>query len=125
MYIGYAAALLGDAEICAEVLPIAERNSERFLHLVFDGALITRLAGMMAATCERWDDAERHFTEAQRIADAFPNRWDEPHVWLWRGKALLARGRPEDASRGRELVEKAGAEFESRGMPLHAELASR
>jgi class 3 adenylate cyclase/tetratricopeptide (TPR) repeat protein len=120
----HAAAILGEKGLCARLYPSVARVADRLPTGIFSGSITHRIAAMAAATAQMWDEAEHHFEEAQRTADEYPNRWDEPSVWLWRGKMLLTRGRPEDADRGRELVAKAGAEFETRGMPLHAKLAA-
>ena len=89
----------------------------------FDLQISERIAGMVAATAEQWEDAERHFVEAARIAREAPNRWDAPHVEYWHGKMLLDRGRPEDREAGIAKVKAARAEYERRGMPVHLKMA--
>jgi tetratricopeptide (TPR) repeat protein len=119
-----AAAMIEDADVCATLYSVVAPYADRWPSNLFDPAITHRVVGMAASRVGMWDEAEHHFAEAQRIATDLPNRWDEPQVWLWHGKMLLARGRTGDAETGRDLIGRAGAEFEKRGMPLHAKLAA-
>ncbi len=68
---------------------------------------VERTLGVLAATLERWEDAEQHFAAAadyhQRVgATLFLAR-----TWLNWGGALLAHGQAADSERGRDMIERA------------------
>ena len=89
-----AAAFIGSADDARRLYPILAERLGVTMYGFFDLQISERIAGMVAATAEQWEDAERHFVEAARIAREAPNRWDAPHVEYWHGKMLLDRGRP-------------------------------
>ena len=118
-----AAAFIGSADDARRLYPILAERLSVTMYGFFDLQISERIAGMVAATAEQWEDAERHFVEAARIAREAPNRWDAPHVEYWHGKMLLDRGRPEDREAGIAKVKAARAEYERRGMPVHLKMA--
>lgn len=71
---------------------------------------------MLAACLGRWDDAERHFTDALAMNERLGAR---PFVVRTRrawAAMLLDRGAPDDAARARELITTGLAEAEALGM---------
>src|SRR5262245_7123272 len=86
--------------------PYAERNIVFGAHVACFGAA-ARLLGMLAATLERWDDAERHFERALAIDAASGGR-----PWLAQSRCeyaamLLERRRPNDRKRAMEMIDAA------------------
>jgi tetratricopeptide (TPR) repeat protein len=72
--------------------------------------------GLLAACLGRWDDAERHFTDALAMNGRLGAR---PYVVRTRrawASMLLDRGAPGDATRARELIAAGHAEAEQLGM---------
>ncbi len=66
-----------------------------------------RHLGMLAATMQRWDQAERHFLDAAQM-----NTRQEAWTWVAHTQhrhaaMLIARGRPEDRQRAADLVRTA------------------
>jgi DNA-binding SARP family transcriptional activator len=67
----------------------------------------SRLLGILAATLERWDVAERHFAAALDMHAAMGARpWTARTEVAW-AEMLLARAAPGDAERARERLEGA------------------
>jgi class 3 adenylate cyclase/tetratricopeptide (TPR) repeat protein len=85
--------------------------------LSWDGRLVRTRAGVAAAAAGRWDDAERHFTQALDHARRLPSEMETADVRRLHARALLDRGRPEDAARAAELLEQACGTYRSFGMP--------
>ena len=71
---------------------------------------------MLAACLGRWDDAERHFTDALTMNERFGAR---PFVVRTRrawAAMLLDRNAAGDAARARDLIDAGRAEAEQLGM---------
>ena len=99
----------------ALLAPYAERNIVFGAHVACLGAA-ARLLGMLAATLERWDDAERHFERALAINAASGGR-----PWLAQSQSeyaamLLERQRPGDRERAMEMIDVALQESRALGM---------
>jgi hypothetical protein len=64
--------------------------------------------GALAATLERYEDAERHFAVATEIEERLgaPLLLARTHA-RW-ARALIVRGRPEDLDRAEHMLEQAG-----------------
>ncbi|HUR76534.1 MAG TPA: AAA family ATPase [Acidimicrobiales bacterium] len=118
-----AVSILGLAEHARRLYPEALRLAGLFRYGAFELAVSERLAGMVAMTAGQFDDAERHLTEAERIARDDPNPLDAPHVDLWFAKLLLARGRPEDRPEANRRARAAHAVFVRRGTPPYTAMA--
>jgi tetratricopeptide (TPR) repeat protein len=114
-----AVAILGLTEHAAKLYDRVDTATDHWVHTWFDGALTHRIAGMIAALLERWDDAEEHFRTALRQVDELPNRLDAPRVHYWYARMLLDRGAPDDLPKARELLVKALEGYRRIGMPLH------
>ncbi len=82
----------------------------------FSVGAAARPLGVLAATCGRFDDAERHFQRALELNAAIG-----AHPWLAHAeeayaRMLVARGRPGDAARAEELLTSAIATYRELGM---------
>jgi tetratricopeptide (TPR) repeat protein len=113
-----AAALLADpvaaASLYEPLLPWAALNAVDVAE-GFRGA-VSRYLGLLAATTGRLDDAARHFEQAVAM-----NAHMGARPWLAAtqrdyGRLLLARGRPGDRERGRELLRRADAIYRELGL---------
>lgn len=126
-YLPEVCAALGDADRAEGLLALLAPLTGRSLVFVSpiavcDGA-VARLQALLAATLERWDEAEQHFVEALRMdhrLGAAP--------WVARSRLALAemlerRGRSVDRQRARELRRDAAASFASLDMLLDREAA--
>jgi class 3 adenylate cyclase/tetratricopeptide (TPR) repeat protein len=120
---GHGAAVLGDAEIAAELYPMLTAIKDRFVVGFVDCSLAERVCGMLAAVTQRWDEADGHFEDARRQAQQLPIGVEIPQIDHWHGKMLLDRGRPEDADRARQMIGSAVDSYKGLGMPLHVEWA--
>jgi class 3 adenylate cyclase/tetratricopeptide (TPR) repeat protein len=114
-----AVAILGLTEHAAKLYDRVRTVAGTWAHAWFDGALTQRVAGMIAALLNRWDEAEEHFRTALRQVEEVPDRLDEPRVRYWYARMLVDRGEPGDADRARELYEQALEGYRRVGMPLH------
>lgn len=84
-------------------------------NLVCVGA-VSRHLGILAATMERWEDAERHFTDAAAMNARQGGLPWVAHTQHQHALMLLARGRSEDRARSAELLDQALAGATSLGM---------
>lgn len=125
-YLAEAAALLRDATratvIYDMLLPFGDRNL--FLrNSDFTGGAVAYYLGLLAMTMERWDDAERHFSDALAKNEAW-EQWPYAaytrHAWA---DMLLRRGHGADRERAIRLNAEARVAAESMGMTRLARLA--
>jgi class 3 adenylate cyclase/tetratricopeptide (TPR) repeat protein len=68
---------------------------------------IAWVLGTLAATGERYEDAERHFAAAAEIETRFGAALLLARTHVGWASALIARGRPEDLDRAQPMLEKA------------------
>ncbi len=73
-------------------------------------------AGIASLCAEDWDTADARFQLAARQMDAGPYRHLRGQVSEWHGEMLVARNRPGDRDRARQLFEDAIATYSSLGM---------
>jgi tetratricopeptide (TPR) repeat protein len=76
----------------------------------------SRYLGMLAATMQRWDDAERHFQEALEMNQRMGTRPFVARTQLAFANMLIQRGRTHDAAAARELLAQARATAAELGM---------
>ena len=88
------------------LLPFAGRNVVVGAAAVCYGAL-SRYLGALAATLERWDEAERHFEEALAMNARMDARTWLAHTQHQYATMLLARNASGDRERAMELLETA------------------
>ncbi len=68
---------------------------------------VEQTLGILAATLERWEDAEQHFAAAAEYHERVGAKLFLARTWLNWGGALLARGQAADSERARKLIERA------------------
>jgi len=100
---------LDDSAAAAALYPVCAESLA--LGLVGELRLIDEAAGRAAESGGDFEAAERHFTEALRIANEGGNVFAQASVLLSHGRMLLTRG--IDAARGRALLEEALPLFEA------------
>ncbi len=118
-------AMFGWADVCSR-LGLRDRAGELYEllapfsgQLAVGGALVSGsfawALGALAATLERYEQAEGHFAAAAEIEASLgaPLLLARTHV-RW-ARALIARGRPEDLDRARPMLEQAGETAERLG----------
>src|SRR5262249_52306028 len=109
----------GHAEALYELLlPYADRVA--YCYAEISVGPISRSLGILAATTERWDDAERHFKDSLQLNERIGAR-----PWLARtrddyGRMLLERGGPGDREKAQELLSAAVATYRECGMDAYA-----
>jgi len=116
-----AAVLAGERGMAArlyEVLgPMEHRNHcWSIASMVCDGP-ISAVRGTLAARLERWDEAERCFGLAVARTDAMGARPAGARTRFWWARALVHRGRDEDAPRARALADEARRTADELGLP--------
>jgi tetratricopeptide (TPR) repeat protein len=118
-------AVLGCRDELAALDAHAESGVEQQTVNGFDCAIPERLAGMTAGAAGRWDEAAGYFEVAlERVAEL--SAWlERPQVEHWFAEVLIARGRPEDHARARNLLEAAVDHYEEMGIRPHRERAQR
>jgi len=72
--------------------------------------------GLLAATAARWDDADRHFTQARAMHARLRSPPWSAQAEHEQARMLLARGRPGDRERARDLLASARTTAEALGM---------
>jgi tetratricopeptide (TPR) repeat protein len=103
------------AELYERMRPIG-KQAEAFAVTVASQGSYGQHCGMLAACLGRWDDAERHFTDALEMNERFGAR---PCIVRTRrawASMLLDRDAPGDRERARDLIAAGHAEAEQLGM---------
>jgi tetratricopeptide (TPR) repeat protein len=118
-----AASIIGSKEHAVRWYDDFVRADVQYRYFGFELMICERVAGMTAVTAGRFDEAERHLSEATRIAAEDPNFLDAPHVDYWFAKMLVERGRPEDRVEATRRATLARAEFARRNMPPYLAMA--
>jgi DNA-binding SARP family transcriptional activator len=120
------ARILGDAERAAVLhpmlLPYGDRVAVSYPEI--STGSVARYLGLLAATSERWDDAERHFEDALAMNVRIGARPWLAHTQEDYARMLLEREGPGDAERAEELLEAALATYRELGMESYAASAS-
>ena len=91
----------------------------------YDGALLARSAGMVAAAAGLAEQAEDHFETALRQAGELPHLMEQPYVRHFYGRFLMKRGGSGDRDRARILLEEAAAGYARIGMPRHVAMTEQ
>ncbi len=68
---------------------------------------VERTLGVLAATLERWEDAEQHFAAAAELHERVGAKLFLARTWLNHGRMLLDRGQESDRERGVGQVQRA------------------
>jgi DNA-binding SARP family transcriptional activator/tetratricopeptide (TPR) repeat protein len=129
-YATRACAWLGDsarAAVLYELLrPYSSLNVVIGLGIHYLGSVELYL-GQLATTTNQWDEAERHFDAARAMHEQMRSPPLSAHTDHQHARMLLARARPEDLDRARDLLERAATTAGALGMirlsQLTAELA--
>ncbi|MBI1815527.1 MAG: AAA family ATPase [Deltaproteobacteria bacterium] len=103
------------AALYERMRPIAEQ-AEAFAVDVASQGSFGQFCGMLAACLGRWDDAERHFTEALEMNERFGARPSIVRTRRAWAAMLLDRNAPGDRERAAELIAAGRAEAEQLGM---------
>jgi class 3 adenylate cyclase/tetratricopeptide (TPR) repeat protein len=93
--------------------------------ITFDGRLVETRAGIAAAAARRWDEAERYFGMARKLAEQMSNRLELADLHRLHARMLLDRGGTGDDARAAEMLETALAAYRDFGMPAYAAEAER
>ena len=110
----------------AALSPLVERVLEIGKRwITFDGRLVETRAGLAAAAARQWDEAERHFTIARKVAEQMTNRLELADLNRLHARMLLERGGTGDDARAAEMLEGALAAYRDFGMPAYAAEAER
>jgi tetratricopeptide (TPR) repeat protein len=121
------ASMLTWANVCTR-LPVRDRAGELYELLspfsgefVAGGTLVSgstdSALGQLAATLERYDDADAHFAAAVEIEERLGAQLFLAHTRSSWARALVAHGRPEDLERAQAMLDQAADTAE----PLGAE----
>lgn len=115
---GEAAATYGLRDVGEALYPLLAAQPELLLVRPFDLALSHRVAGQVAASTGRRDEAVNHFEEALRQARSLPNAVELPQVLRGYGTTLLQEGAgATDRRRGGALLQEALTGFRRLGVP--------
>jgi hypothetical protein len=117
-------AVLGDAERARVLQPLmTEALATGTLMRQFDGALLERVAAMVAATAGLREEAETHFETALRQTERLPHVMERLHVSHHYGRFLMHRRSMADRMRSQTLLREAVDGYRRIGMPRHAAMA--
>jgi tetratricopeptide (TPR) repeat protein len=113
--------LCGFSDDAAALSPLVEKVLEHGPDWVtFDGRLVLTSAGMAAAAGGGWEQAERHFAEAELHAKRMNNRLEQTELRRLRARMLLDRDGPDDRALAAELLQEALVDYRKFGMPSYA-----
>jgi DNA-binding SARP family transcriptional activator len=122
-----AAVRLADARSAAALyrllLPYADRVSISYTEISLGP--VARYLGCLAAATGRWDEADRHFSDALEICERIGARPWLAHTREDYGRMLLRRGQTDDRTKARGLLSAAAALYRDCGMDAHAQRASK
>jgi class 3 adenylate cyclase/tetratricopeptide (TPR) repeat protein len=110
---------LGDAASAARAYDLLLPSAGRWIVIARAAVCwgpVDSYLGRLAATAERWDDAERHFDAALAACERTGARAMAARTGWWYAEMLRARGRAEDAARALELESLARAEGQALGL---------
>ncbi len=111
--------ILGDADhapvLYELLLPYPDRVALSYPEI--STGSVSRNLGLLAAVMEHWDDAERHFEQALEVNERIGARSWLAHTREDYARMLLARDKPGDRERSRELIEAADLAYRELGMP--------
>ena len=93
--------------------------------ITFDGRLVETRAGLAAAAARRWEEAERHFAMASKVAEQMTNRLELADLNRLHAQMLLERGGASDDARAAEMLEWSLTAYRDFGMPAYAAEAER
>jgi DNA-binding SARP family transcriptional activator len=111
------------ASLYRRLLPYGERVAIA-IAAISTGA-VARYLGLLAATSERWDDAEHHFDLALELNERIGARPSLTHTQRDYAQMLLARQQPGDRERALDLVGHALQACRSLGMDSYGAEAGR
>jgi class 3 adenylate cyclase/tetratricopeptide (TPR) repeat protein len=118
--------LCGLYEQAASLAPLVEGVLELGKRwITFDGRLVETRAGLAAAAAGRWDEAERYFAIARKVAEEMPNRLELADLGRLHARMLLDRGGSGDHARAAQMLEGALAAYREFGMPGYAAESER
>ena len=108
-------AILGERERAAQLYPQAMEILRRGARVDFDSVVET-VCGIAAAAGERWDVAERHFTDALDLATTLPHVAGQGEARRWHAWMLLTRHAPGDVERAHQMLREAIEQFDRLGL---------
>jgi class 3 adenylate cyclase/tetratricopeptide (TPR) repeat protein len=113
--------LCGFSDDAATLSPLVENALEHGPDwITFDGRLTLTRAGVATAAGGWWEEAERHFAEAEQHAKRMNNRLEETELHRLRAKMLLDRDSPGDRALVAKLLQEALNDYRKFGMPSYA-----
>jgi hypothetical protein len=122
--VGEGVAVLGDAERARILHPlVTEALATGTLMRQFDGALLERVAAMVAATAGLREEAEGHFETALRQTEQLPHVMERAHVCHRYARFLVDRRSSAARMRSQTLLQEAVDGYRRIGMPRHAAMA--
>jgi hypothetical protein len=82
-------------------------------------------AGLVAAATGRWEEAERQFAIARRVAEQMSNRLELADLHRFQARMLLDRESNGDYARAAEMLDEALSAYRTFGMYAYAAEAER
>jgi class 3 adenylate cyclase/tetratricopeptide (TPR) repeat protein len=93
--------------------------------IAYDGRLVETRAGLVAAATHRWDEAERQFAIARKVAAQMSNRLELADLHRFQARMLLDRESNGDYARAAEMLDEALSAYRTFGMYAYAAEAER
>ena len=91
----------------------------------YDGRLVETRAGLVAAATRRWEEAERQFAIARKVAEQMSNRLELADLRRLHARMLLDRGSNGDHARAAEMLDEALSAYRTFGIRAYAAEAER
>jgi tetratricopeptide (TPR) repeat protein len=113
-------------EEAAALYPLVEEVLELDKRWIsYDGRLASTRAGLVAMMARRWEEAERHFTNAREVAEQMGNRVELADLSRLHARLLLDRGGAGDHERAAGMLQEAVSAYRTFGMPGYVAEAER
>lgn len=115
---------LGEHDRVAELYPaVTDAIATGTVGRIFDFRLLQTLAGIAASSAGMFDQAEEHFQEARRTAEALPHLLESIEIRRFAAAMLIRRDAIGDRVAAAELLTDAIDGYSSLGMPRHVDMA--
>jgi tetratricopeptide (TPR) repeat protein len=113
--------LCGLYEQAASLAPLVEGLRELGRRwIAYDGRVMETRAGLVAAATRRWEEAERQFDIARKVAEQMSNRLELADLRRLHARMLLARGSNGDHARAAEMLDEALSAYRTFGIRAYA-----
>ncbi|MGH8927995.1 MAG: hypothetical protein ACRDWH_06560, partial [Acidimicrobiia bacterium] len=117
--------LCGDRDEVAALRPLVRQAlGVGFEWVTFDCRLLQTRLAIVAVAAGEWEEADKHFTKAFRLAEEIDQRVEQADLRYLKARMLVERGRMGDAEEAKLLIDEAVERYQAMGLSGKAAIAS-